>query len=271
MRRIIAGLAVAVAATLVTVAPAQAAPANPVKALKKQFSPGHGVRVAETSRTYVNGKEGAVTRTTGSFAFGASGVVASDLSNRIKTPKGAKESTYNVLASARTVSVGGHTYARGGLFAAELPEGKKWVRYEGGSAGTTSQLINILDPRVLKGVLAKAKPSKGDYRGTITVKELVGLSGDKLGGELGKIKVSFLLDADSRGLITRVVSDWTIDFGILGASKSVTDTRYTGWGAKIKIVAPPKSEWSTLGELGEDTELPTELPGNALNSMDYKP
>lgn len=271
MKRIIAGLAIATAATLVTVAPAQAAPVNPVKTLKKHFVPGHGVRISETTRNYVDGKETAVTRTTGAFAFGRSGVVASDLTTRFKAPKGAKDpasSLASALRSSRTISVGGHVYAQGGVFSESLPEGKKWVRYPGDRTGSADQLIDALNPKVLALALANAKPVKGDYRGTITYKELAKLYKLKAPGRIGAITIKYLLDTDAKGQVARVVSEWTLDFGLLGTSRSVTETRYTGWGSKVTIKAPAKSQWVDVADLlAEDAELPKDIPDNAVGSL----
>lgn len=271
MRRIIAGLAVATTAALATVAPAQAAAPNPVKSLKKQFSPGHGVRVSETARSYVDGKTNSIVRTTGKLAFGKSGVAGADLTTRFKEPKGASDGLpASLLGNSRTVSTGGNTYVQGALFGGLLPEGKKWIRYEGQTNYQTNQLIDIFNPRVLKGVVSGAKVVKGDYKGTTTIGKLAAYQGVKLDSRLAKIKVKYLIDTDSRGLVTRVVSDWTLDFGLLGSSRTVTDSRYSAWGARVKIVAPPKSQWIDSEELlSGDTgaEVPTEIPDSAISSL----
>ncbi|MGW0478462.1 hypothetical protein [Nonomuraea sp. NPDC003214] len=273
MKRIIAGLAVAAMSTLVTAAPAQAAPVNPVKALQKQLKPGHGVRVSETNRTFTDGKESRSGKTTGVLEFGKSGVVASDLTTRVKIPKGASAEMAEMLrgiSNSRAISVGGDTYMQGGLFSEELPEGKKWVRYEGVQTAGTEQVIDVFDAKLLKALVAKAKVVKGDYAGSLTAKELGKLTGARITGNVGKIKISYLLDVDSKGLIKRVVSDYTLDFGLLGKTRAVTESRYTGWGGKVKVVAPPESQWVDLHDLGKDTELPSELPGKGLHSLDQR-
>ncbi|MFG1941818.1 hypothetical protein [Nonomuraea sp. NPDC048826] len=267
MRRIIAGLALATAATLVTVAPAQATAVDPVKTLKKQFSPGHGVRVSETVRTYTDGKAATVFRTTGKLEFGKSGVIGADLRNRYKSQK---DLTPTSAAATRSISVGGHTYVQGGIWGDVLPEGKKWVRYEGVSAYQSNQVVDIFNPKVLKSLIAGAKVVRGDYRGAITVKKLAALHGDRLSGPLGKVKVNYLIDTDRKGVVTRVVSDWTLDYGILGASRSVAESRYTGWGARVKVVAPPESQWIDSADLLDqmtETDVPAEIPDNALSSL----
>ncbi|TXK35925.1 hypothetical protein [Nonomuraea sp. C10] len=270
MRRVIAGLALATAATLATVAPAQAATADPVKTLKKQFKPGHGVRVSETVRSFRDGKAAGVTLTTGKLAFGKSGVVGADVSHRVKSPKGQRATPLPSLLGTRVISIGGHTYMQGGMFADELPEGKKWIRYEDVVAYQSNQTVDIFNPKVLKGLVAKAENVKGDYKGTITLKELARFQGVKLSGTMSKIKVKYLLDTNGKGLITRVVSDMTLDYGIMGSSRAITESRYTGWGAKVKITAPPKSQWIDSADLIAglpDTEVPSEIPDNAISSL----
>lgn len=269
MRRIIAGLAFAAAATLVTVAPAQAAPANPVKALKKQMKPGHGVRVSETVRSSRDGKSTSVIRTTGKLQFGKSGVTGADLTHRQKSTAGQNDlMTSFPLMASRTVSTGGYTYLQGGLFGDALPEGKKWVRYAGASH-QSNQLVDIFNPKLLKELTAKAKIVKGDYRGTTTVKRLAALQGAKMTGALSKVKVDYRIDTNGKGQITRVVSDWTIDYGVLGSSRTVAESRYDAWGAKVTIKAPPASQWVDNTDLyGAITdELPSEIPDNAISSL----
>ncbi|WP_181019855.1 hypothetical protein [Nonomuraea typhae] len=242
-------------------APAQAAPKDPVAALKKQFVAGHGVRVAETVKIESDGRKNTAT-TTGVLAFGKSGVVASDL--RLKGKGGAG------LGASRTISVKGHTFLQGGIFGENLPEGKKWVRYPSAGASPLgmNQLIDVFQPKVLKTVLAKAKPGKGDvYRGSITMKDLTKASGGKITGRFAKVKIDYLVDLDSRGLVSRVTSTVALDFGLLGTIKSTADSRYTAWGARVTVKAPPKDQWIDFSELGPDSDLPESLPEDAITSL----
>ncbi|TMR98085.1 hypothetical protein [Nonomuraea basaltis] len=258
MKRILAGLAMACAATLVTAAPAQAAPMDPVKALKKQYVAGHGVRISETTRIKVGGDTATSAKTTGALAFGKSGVVAADLSSKVKGG--------SALTPERMISVGGYTYVQGSLYDKELPEGKKWVRYSGGATGTTmNQPIDIFEPKVLKALVSKAKSFKGGtYKGALTYKELGKLYGENIKGTLGKIKLTYALGVNSKGLVTRLVTGWSLDFGVLGKTTGMTDTRYTGWGSKITIKAPAKDVWVDVKDLGEDSEVPEEIPEGGI-------
>ncbi|MEQ4715117.1 hypothetical protein [Nonomuraea sp. B19D2] len=268
MKRILAGLALTTAAALVTATPAaQAAPVDPVKALKKQFVPGHGVRISEKTRLTVNGKSsGATTRTSGTFEFGKTGVVASDVKNHAT---GSDKSLAALFTPPRTITVGGYSYLQGGAFSEDLPEGKTWVRYPGqASGGTYNQVIDIFDPKVLKAIVSHAKSFKGGtYKGALTYKELAKVYGGKLSGPLGKIKIEYALKVNSKGLATQLTSGWTMDLGVLGKTRSVTETRYTGWGSRVKIKAPDKDLWIDVADLSEDSQIPQEIPDNALNSL----
>jgi opacity protein-like surface antigen len=261
MKRILAGLTLASCAALMAATPAQAAPVNPVKALKKQYVAGHGVRVSETSRTTMNGKTGQVRTTTGALGFGKSGVVAADLRFREK-------GGVSGLSPSRSITVGKHTYVQGGIYSEGLPEGKKWIRYADPSVIHTSQPLDVFDSKVLKALVSKAKSAKGGtYRGSLTFADVSKLYGEKIDKRLGKIKINYALDLNSKGLITGVRSEYTMDFGVLGSTTATVNTRFTGWGAKITIKAPPSDQVVDHSELGADTEVPQEIPNGSLDSL----
>ncbi|MEV1166814.1 hypothetical protein [Nonomuraea sp. NPDC049784] len=263
MKRILAGLALTTAAALVTATPpAQAAPVDPVKALKSQYVAGHGVRISEKSWMTVDGKSMGTSTTTGGIEFGKSGVVASDFRNR-------KPGKSSLFAPPRVITVGGHSYVQGGLYSEDLPEGKKWVRYTGQATGSTyNQIIDIFEPKVLKVIVSHAKSFKGGtYKGSLTYSELAKVYGEKLGGPLGKIKIDYALKVNSKGLPTQLTSGWTMDFGVLGKTRSTSETRYLGWGSKVKIKAPAEDQWVDVDDLGEDSDVPQEIPSNALSDV----
>ncbi|MFI9589536.1 hypothetical protein [Nonomuraea sp. NPDC052265] len=267
MKRIIAGLALASAAALVAATPAQAAPVDPAKALKKQYVAGHGVRFTETSRTSLDGKSTGATRMTGVFEFGGSGIIASDLRNR---STGKNSDVFASLMPSRMITVGKHVYAQGGLYSEGLPEGKKWVRYPDTGLRTSSynQMLDVFEPKVLNALVSHAKSTKGGiYRGSLTVKELGKIYGQPVDKKVAKVEVSYLLALNSKGLVTRVVSDWTLDYGILGASHNTTETRFTGWGSKVKVKAPPADQVADITELGDDSTVPQDIPNGSLNSL----
>ncbi|GAA3718637.1 hypothetical protein GCM10022224_100460 [Nonomuraea antimicrobica] len=261
MKRILAGLALASSAALMTAAPAQAAPVDPVKALKKQYVTGHGVRVSESAKTVVDGKSSATMTTNGAFGFGGSRVVAADLRTEAKGGTG--------LEPSRLITVGKHSYAQGGLFSVDLPEGKKWVRYpyDGGPL-LTSQPLNVLDPKVLKTLVSKAKSFKGGtYQGAISFGDLSKFYGEKISGKIAKVKINYSLDVNSKGLVDRIRSQYTMDFGVLGSTTATVNTRFTGWGAKTTVKAPPADAVVDISEFGADTQVPQEIPNGSLNSL----
>lgn len=260
MKRILTGLALTTAVALVTGTPAQAA-VDPVKALKKQFVPGHGVRIVETSRTTVDGKGLSSAKTAATFVFGRSGVAASDVRN------GAAD---NGIVPPRAITVGGHTYAQGGPYSQSLPEGKKWVRYPGLPTGSTySQALDVFDPNVLKALVTKAKSHKGNtYKGWLTQDELsTATHTKKLGGKLGKMKIDYVLSVNSKGLASTLKSGWSMDFGILGSYRQTTTTRYIGWGSKVTIKAPAKDQWVDVSDLSEDSEAPEALKESTVDTL----
>ncbi|GAA3243521.1 hypothetical protein [Nonomuraea helvata] len=268
MKRILAGLALTTVAALVTATPAaQAAPVDPVKALKKQFVAGHGVRITETTRLTLDGKSaGASTRTSGTFEFGKKGIVASDIKSH---GAGGDKSLAGAYGPPRVVTVGGYSYVQGGLFSENLPDGKTWVRYTGeASGGTYNQTLDIFEPKVLKAIVSHAKSFKGGtYKGSLTYKDLAKAYGQKIGGRIANIKIDYALQVNSKGLATQLTSGWTMDLGILGKTRSVTETRYIGWGSKVKIKAPAEDQWIDVANLGEDSNVPQEIPNSALNSL----
>ncbi|MCK2221412.1 hypothetical protein MF672_047555 [Actinomadura sp. ATCC 31491] len=261
MKRILAGLATACAATLVAVTPtaAQAAPVDPVKALKQQYAPGHGVRFVESAHTSVGGKTMSAEKATGRLAFGKNGVVASDISTH-----GRRGTS---LSPDRMISVGGHAYFQGGVYEEGLPEGKKWVRYEQPAGGTTlNQPLDIFEPKILKALVSKARSVKGGtYKGEITYKEIAKLYGETLKGAVSKIKVTYALGLNSKGLVNRLRTSWTLDFGVLGKTTGTTDTRYIGWGSRVTIKAPAQDTWVDAKSLGEDSDVPEQVPQDNLH------
>ncbi|MEU4509808.1 hypothetical protein AB0G05_09955 [Nonomuraea wenchangensis] len=264
MKRFLAGLASACAATLVIAAPAaQAAPIDPVKALRKQYVPGHGVRFTETASTRVNGKTMTNEKSSGRLAFGKSGVVAFDVST--------KNRRSTSFSPDRMISVGGRTYVQGGIYGKDLPEGKKWVRYSDAPAGVTmNQPVDVFEPKVLRLLLTKAKSSKGGtYTGEISYKDIAKAYGSKLTGPVSKIKVSYALGLNGKGLVTRLRTSWTLDFGVLGKTVGVTETRYTGWGSRVSVKAPAESTWVDADDLGEDASVPEEIPQSAFDVYAY--
>lgn len=265
MKRIIAGLALG-ASTLVTVAPAQAAPINPVKALEKQLSPGHGVRFSMSTRTLT--KPSAIFRASGTLEFGKSGIIATDQSTRFHRAKGMKQSAWDEYASLtpkRELGHGGYLYSRGGDLDARLPKNKKWIRYGPGYSASGPEVVDIFRVKQLKGLVADAKYVEGAYRGSTTWTELRELNGEEgIDGDVGKTTIDYLLDTDSKGLVHRLVSKWTIRVGGGRPDVILTETRFTDWGTKVAIKAPPESEWIDAKDL---PDTPQESTNNSIDLL----
>ncbi|GAA3243514.1 hypothetical protein [Nonomuraea helvata] len=247
MKRVLA--AAVAAAALVTASPAQAA-VDPVKALKKQFVAGHGVTISEVSRTQQEGKKLEYLRMTGTFAFGESGVVASDI-----TLRGALKPSSE--AALRFLIIGKKVYAQSAGFKRELPEGKSWLLLDDASnASATTQPIDIFRSGKLKSLLSHAKSAKGGlYRGSFH-------------GDRERQAFDYRLSVSSTGLPSRFHTSSKSDYGTLGWYRETTDSRYTAWGHKVTIEAPPedqvidiKDAEAALDEVLEEIQV---IPNEAL-------
>ncbi|MEV0235680.1 hypothetical protein [Nonomuraea sp. NPDC050786] len=227
MKRVLAGALAA--ATLITASPAQAA-VDPVKALKKQLVAGHGVKVSETDRaTSSDHKTDATFRMTGVLEFGASGIVASDFTVRYVSRKRKADPM-----PMRWVSVGRDIYLQS---TSGLPEGKTWVHLDLRGPLISFQPTDLSRPVVLKGLIAHAKTAKaGVYRGSITQEQVRRLNGKSGTG------FAYRLDIGPKGLPERLITDEKLDFGTYGWMRDAVTTRYTDWGTKVTIKAPPEEQ-----------------------------
>ncbi|MEU8247075.1 hypothetical protein [Nonomuraea sp. NPDC048916] len=278
MKRIITGLALASAATLITATPAQAAPKNPVAAVKKQFVAGHGVKFVDRTTAVEGGVRGILVRRTGTYQFGRSGVTASDITGKFAfKASDFGEAADSEMAKAlttpeRAIKVGKSTYLSGGLWGTLLPEGTTWLKVPGTTFGGLTdvygQPLNITEPATLKTLLKGAKPAPGGYAGKITVRDLREVSTSfraaqwlsKPKGKMLKSVISWRITLDGRGLPTRLVSTFPMTALAADAPKGASfsvDTRFTGWGSKVSIKAPSADEVST--NLDEGEKLPTDL------------
>jgi hypothetical protein len=244
--------------------PAKAAAANPVDALRQQFAKKSTVRLDEDTRIKLDGKDLFKYRQVGALRFGKSGVDAYDTKTILKSGATGGDSTI------RTILLDGKAYMKSPLYDDILPAGKSWVRTTGAAAGNTSSMIDVLQPKVLKAVLASTK-TKGVggkvggarttlLRGSITLAELA--------------KVSPVFGAITKSLKTKktVTLPWKLWIGgdqlprrfqstfllssspLSGDLTMATDSRFTSWGGKVVIKAPPAE--LVVDEKDLDTELP---------------
>ncbi|MBG0813507.1 hypothetical protein [Planomonospora sp. ID82291] len=272
MRRSIAltaAMLIAPALATATSTSAQAAPADPANALRQQFKAGHGVQITQTARTVVDGTTGFTFAAKGRLQFGPTGPVAYDITTRMTTTaKGAgnqgdeESSAFGSLDPYRTINVGNRVYVSGGAYGKQLPEGKTWVSFKGGPVYAPAP--DVLEPAVLTA-LVKAPAGRHSrdglrHQGTLTYAELYKISssfrtsiGARPTDELGKSRFSWRLWLDGKGLPRRV----TVSEALSAEESSMTstvETRYTGWGSKVTVTAPPADQ------VVDAKDLPAELP-----------
>ncbi|MFI9554201.1 hypothetical protein [Nonomuraea endophytica] len=278
MKRIFAGVALTVAAAALTAAPAQAAaPKDPVVALKKQFVAGTGVKFVDRTILANRGQREIFMRRTGTFAFSKAGLAASDITGKFNfkqsdLPEDAPDLLKGLFAAERTIRVGTTSYISGGMFGTMLPEDKTWIKFPkgptGGLTGLYGQMVNITEPNTLKTLLKSGKAIKGGYAGAITVGQLNKVSAwyraslfDKPTKKQQKAVISWKLQLDGKGLPKRLVTTYSpvaIGMDAEGKETLSVDTRYTGWGSKVTITAPPADDVTTEFKDGT-SEIPDGL------------
>ncbi|MEV4381209.1 hypothetical protein [Streptosporangium sp. NPDC049644] len=260
MKRVIASAAVATAALLVAAAPAQAAPApaDPVKALKSRLVAGKGVKFTELSTMKEEGKTEPYLKRTGSFQFGRTGIVASDISSKAATPVDPRIGQHNgMFAPGRTIRIGTTSYSQGGTYRDKMPSGKSWYKTSKGMtgdvAGWFSQLVNVAEPATLATLLKGAKQTRNTYTGTTTFGRLAKVSpwfrATLPLRSSDKTVVTFKLTVDRDRLPQRLTTSFPVT-GIFDSAgwegKTLSaETRFTGWGSRVSIKAPPANKVTT--------------------------
>ncbi|MEU7886092.1 hypothetical protein AB0B54_11395 [Microbispora bryophytorum] len=283
-------MALACAATAALVAPAVAAPAqahtttdsqarplDPTAALKKAFVPGRGVRFTSSETIDVGGVATVKSSAKGRLAFGRSGVTGSDVTGRINYGALLDEDLEGADKPTRTITVGRTAYVTGGVFSSLFPAGKKWLRTPGKNPadvlGSNGVPVNPLDARTLKAVLAttKAKGAGGVvngarttlYRGAITLKQLAAVEPSLKKGltaSEAKTVVAWKMWVGGDQLIRKVQTTLTLKLKYkkmtmeVDASSAVS---FVGWGSRVTVKAPPKSQVATLADLlGSVPDMP---------------
>ncbi|UBU14460.1 hypothetical protein [Nonomuraea gerenzanensis] len=221
-------LAAAVAAAIVAgAAPAHAAAPDPVRAVRQQFVPGHGVKFSEAlvledkdkkKTTYI--------RVTGTYAFGRSGVVASEVTYWENLSE-KKPTTLHYR------TVGQDLYVR----SETLPQGKSWVRMSGSAEEIRTELqpVDVLRLPQLKGLLSHVTSVRdGVHRGAVTREQANKLVRGRTLADYG-----FRLSTDSTGLPVRFRTE---DKPGARGSSVYTESRYSGWGQAVTITHPPEDE-----------------------------
>src|SRR5690349_14539573 len=145
-KRVIACVAVATVTTFVAVTPAQAAPADPVAALKSLLAAGKGVKFTDVTTLLAFEGDTTFLKRTGSFQFGRAGVVASETNSKLTVDEA--DMPFNTIWSLakpeRTIRIGTTSYYSGGPWTP--PKGKTWIKHPNGMnagfSGWYGQLVN---------------------------------------------------------------------------------------------------------------------------------
>ncbi|MFI6476648.1 hypothetical protein ACIBH1_01875 [Nonomuraea sp. NPDC050663] len=237
-------VSVLIATTLIT-APAEAAPAkvppaettraesappDPVSVLTAKLTTHHGVKVVERHRLTIDGEPFADGTRRGVISFRPSGY---DTTNRTS------------LGKVRVLAVGRHTYMSGGPITSALPKGKTWFKTSSKPSRRTPFYGPILltEPATLRALLATATTTTGRVRsGVIGSKALARVSPSFATKKA--FPIGWKLWLGRTGLPTRLVTTWT-EQDALGELGKSSDIRFSSWGRKVTLVAPPASKTAT--------------------------
>ncbi|GIH89547.1 hypothetical protein ACFFMN_13875 [Planobispora siamensis] len=274
MKRFVTGLAVTAAAaaalTVPTAAAAQTAP-DPLSALKKQLAAGRGVSYSDVTKGEVDGQREIISRRKGTLQFGRSGIAASDQTGKLNFPEVDDEEAPEGLAGLskpeRVITVKNASYISGGFFGEFLPEDKTWLRVPEPALGLTgmlSQPVNAAEPATLRALLAHAAVKRpGAYSGKITFGELYKVSpwlratlmGGKPSAKQAKVVINWKLALGANRLPARLTTSYAgAGLGVKGDMTLTSDTRYSGWGAKVSVKAPPADQVARPGDLDEEVD-----------------
>ncbi|MER6173746.1 hypothetical protein [Streptosporangium sp. NPDC001681] len=263
MKQVIAGVAVATVTTFVAATPVQAAAADPVKALKSQFVAGKGVKFTDVTTLVEFTGNTSFLRRTGSFQFGRAGIVASDVNAKRTTDE---SEIPGILPWAldrpeRTIRIGTTSYYSGGPWAPS--KGKTWIKHPNGMnagfSGWYGQLVNVAEPATLKALITKGKRTGRTYSGTISFGALEKISPwlrnvslNRLSGNSKSAVLRFRLTLGSDQLPQRLITVYpgsTHVSAAVGEDRQLSvETRYTGWGSRVTVKAPPASKVDNMGK-----------------------
>ncbi|MEV0824525.1 hypothetical protein [Nonomuraea rubra] len=237
------------ATTLLGAAPAQAAAPDPVRAVRNAYTPGHGVKFSEVMTMKSKGSKPQHLKITGTYEFGASGIIAYDVTART-TSKSGKPRTMRILWKEHRVYMYTNDF--------DLPEGKKWVVVDDDDLSLSeltpsSQPADIFQPGQLKSLVSRAGSVRdGVYRGTFGYEQArkAGFGRNTGFGPALMTGFSYRMSTDAAGLPTRLRTDR--QYPIRGLQE-YSDTRYIGWGQTAWITAPPEKEVEDLEEVMDST------------------
>ncbi|MFD2351915.1 hypothetical protein ACFSTC_25530 [Nonomuraea ferruginea] len=143
---------------------------------------------------------------------------------------------------------------QGGILSRSAPEGKTWVklpRASLGLGGRYSQTINPAEPATLKALITSGEKSGRTYTGKISEGELWKNSSwfrlSKVIKPTDPEVLEYRLTLSAGELPARLVTTFPAASGPWrrshnGGETISVDTRYTGWGSKVRISAPARSQ-----------------------------
>ncbi|MEU0487108.1 hypothetical protein ABZ260_49145 [Streptosporangium sp. NPDC006013] len=256
MKRVIASTAAVLVTTSVAAMPVQAASADPVTVLKRQLVAGKGVRFTDVTTLAEPTEKGTFLKRTGSLQFTRTGIAASDISARYTATRSGPvfSDLSRFLGSERTITVGGASYHSGDVW--RPPKGKSWIKnafgksVNGGVSGWYGQRVNAAEPATLKALITSGKRVGRTYSGTIGYGRLERISPwlravDPIGGDKDSV-IRFRLTLGPDGLPQRLVTSHVVTAHLVetvdGGRKISVETRYTGWGSRVTVKAPPASK-----------------------------
>ncbi|NRQ33126.1 hypothetical protein HII36_14925 [Nonomuraea sp. NN258] len=261
MKRILALIPLAVA---LVCAPAEAAVADPVVALKKQFEPGQGVMFRETTRVHFDDTYALGGETEGKIELDAKGVVAAESARTPTFSPELLEKTKDLtdpeeleteLERVYTISIDGRLYVNGGTATKGLPATKLWAPSPGlpGDAAFQDQAVNVFEPATLKKLITTGKRTGAEYRGSLTLKALSKVSPTVRwrfpGAADDGVRVHWRLWLDDRGLVKRLLTTWTVRTNDDMLMTKRTDSRYFDWGTAVHVTPPPAENVATWKEI----------------------
>ncbi|MFI6789271.1 hypothetical protein ACIBG4_18315 [Nonomuraea sp. NPDC050383] len=267
MKHLIAGVStVAMTATLLSAAspPAHAAAAaDPVKALQRQMVAGKGVRFTDvTSYVAFDGRTPYLRRT-GTLQFGRTGIVASDITAKPLEAPGVPGGLTALAEPERTITVGRKSYNTAAPIYGDLPKGKTWFvprkKVTNGMSGRYGQVVNPAEPATLKALISGGRRAGRTYSGHITLARLWKISPwyrtTVLVEEKGDDALEYKLTLGSGGLPERLVTSYPATAflvpAVAGEDSIAVETRYTGWGSRVRITPPPAAKVYTAPSRGE--------------------
>ncbi|MBG0819715.1 hypothetical protein HS048_02980 [Planomonospora sp. ID91781] len=258
MKRATAGLVVSL--VLLTPLPAHAAAPDPVQVLRAQVVPGRGVTVSMVTRMSADGRHLGTVRTERVTGFRKGGSVETDESTTVHFPAAAEllgEDFPDFLFPTLLIRLKDANYTSGGSLIPELPLGKKWVRSRWFESSPMDSTVDLFEPGALKALLATASSTgPRSAKGTIYSSKIPGrpFGTPMTRGEKGE-KVAWALRFDDRGRVTRLttrVFRRTNDGYVLGLG---SDLRFTGWGSRVTIEAPPEESVIEAEDLPQEPGL----------------